>query len=537
MIARGVSVVLAGLFLFGIAGPASASTGEGAGGAQIVAEKPLDGGGIELTIETPAFTAPALVEVFLPAGYDADPERRWPVTYYLHGAQGDQARFHDWFGDLIADHPSIVISPDGGGFGFYSDWYNGGAGGAPMYETYFVDQLIPLIDQRFRTTADRAGRALIGESMGGYGVTSYAARHPDLFAAAASMSGAVNTANPFAIALVSGTPPAEGGLPNAIYGDRATQEVRWRGHNPVDLAGNLAAVDLQVRTAQGTPNPAIEGNDPASSFSCGVESQIFQMNIEFHQRLLDLGVPHQWQDLGTGCHSLPIFRQEFTDSLPRLEQVIADRAPEPRRFSYRSIEPTFDIFGWQVDADPARALEFMQMGDAGSSGLTLVGSGTTRVATPPFFPGLKQVDVVTPEATEELSPDRDGRLRFDVDLGAPNSQQQYTPGATTTETSRAVSFEPHARVKVSRVRASARRLRVCAYAVGGAVTARMHVVDAEDRVATRPTESTVRSKPSCRALRWDGRPRGAKGALLITGEDQLGHAVSSRRNVRLKARP
>src|SRR5690348_6245795 len=80
-----------------------------ADGARIVAEKPLPDRGIDLTIATNAYSAPTHAQVFLPAGYDADPSRRWPVTYYLHGAQGDSTRFHAWYGDLIKAFPSIVV--------------------------------------------------------------------------------------------------------------------------------------------------------------------------------------------------------------------------------------------------------------------------------------------------------------------------------------------------------------------------------------------------------------------------------------------
>src|SRR3954469_19805447 len=101
---------------------AAAQTGD----ARITGERALEDRGVELTIATPAFAAPAKVQVFLPAGYDADAKRRWPVTYYLHGAQGDETRFAAWYGKLIADFPSILVAPDGGQGGFYSDWYNGG---------------------------------------------------------------------------------------------------------------------------------------------------------------------------------------------------------------------------------------------------------------------------------------------------------------------------------------------------------------------------------------------------------------------------
>ena len=390
--------------------------------ATIVEERPLEDRGVELTIATPAFTAPARVQVFLPAGYDADPERRWPVTYYLHGAQGDSARFHAWFGDLIADYPSIVVAPDGGPVGFYTDWYNAGAGGPPMYETYDIDQLIPLIDERFRTVARRKGRALIGESMGGYGVLKHAARHPDKFVAAASMSGLADNAHPGATALMTFGPPVQGGGPAAIYGDRVTNEIRWRGHNPVDLVDNLRDVDLQVRTYQGFPNPVVEGT-PDSAAACFLESVIFETNKTLRAELEAQKVPHVWQDYGAGCHSLPEFRTEFTDSLPGLLAKFADPPAPPPTFHYRSIEPRFRVWRWQVTADPQRAPEFLQLRSAGRRGVTLIGSGATRVVTPPFFRRGRAVAVTGADGPGTVRAGAHGRLRFTVDLGASETRR------------------------------------------------------------------------------------------------------------------
>jgi S-formylglutathione hydrolase FrmB len=398
-------------------------------GARIVAERSLGPNAVELTIATPAFSAPTRVQVFLPAGYDADLKRRWPVTYYLHGAQGDETRFAAWYGKLIADFPSILVAPDGGQGGFYSDWYNGGAGGPPMYETYDIDQLIPLIDARFRTAGTRAERAVIGESMGGYGTMTYAARHPDLFATAVSMSGFLDTNTKFGLPLITGAPLLQGGLPDSIYGPRVTQEVRWHGHNPTDIADNLRDVDLQVRTAEGVPTTIVEGGDPSSAVGCSEENAIFETNVDFHDRLTALGIPHVYKDYGAGCHSIPNFQREFTDSLPGLQQAFAHPRPAPRTFSYMSIEPHFTVWGWRVDADPARALEFLRMNDAGRTGLTLVGSGRTTVTTPAWFRGVRTVGVVGSDATRLVTPERDGRLRFTVDLGPPHPNQQDTIGA------------------------------------------------------------------------------------------------------------
>jgi hypothetical protein len=82
-----------------------------------------------------------------------------------------------------------------------------------------------------------------------------------------------------------------------------------------------------------------------------------------------------------------------------------------------------------VAADPGRALEFLRLRDAGRRGLTLVGSGTTRVTSPPYFKGLDAVGVVTPDGTHTVTPDGDGRLTFSVSLGPPHADQQDTPAA------------------------------------------------------------------------------------------------------------
>jgi S-formylglutathione hydrolase FrmB len=428
------------------------STAASYDGARIIAEAPVAGGspgvrGVQLTISTPAFTTPTQVQLFLPAGYDAEPKRRWPVTYYLHGAQGDDTRFNAWYGGLIGGYPSIVVAPSGGAFGWYSNWYNRGAFGPPEYETYDIDQLIPLIDANFRTIPRRQGRALIGESMGGYGVMSYAALHPDLFGGVVSMSGLVDSNYGPGTALITASPTLQSGdPPDAIYGPRATELVRWYGHNPTNLASNLRNVAMRITTATGSPAPA-EGPVPVPG--CPEEMVIYQTNLDLEQELVALGIPHQWQVYGKGCHDIWNFQREFVDGLPFLEQLFAKPQPDPQTFNYATIEPDFTIWGWQVKADPQRALEFMQIQNAGRSGLTLIGSGTTGVETPPFFRGRRAVAVSTGDSTEIVAPDRSGRLSFTVDLGSPHRYQQYTPAAEAVGentsayfTTRTVRFAP-----------------------------------------------------------------------------------------------
>jgi S-formylglutathione hydrolase FrmB len=411
--------------------------------AQIISEKRVAPRVVELTISAPAFTAPTKVDVDLPVGYDANPDRRWPVTYFLAGTMNTYETFNSVVDGvkLTEGYPSIVVSPNSDS-GYWSDWYNGGAFGPPMYETFVIDQLIPLIDNHFRTIPRRSQRTVLGTSMGGYGAMMVAAHRPDLFVAAASLSGAVDSNLPANGAVLSISPMFQGAQPDAIYGPRATQEVRWHGHNPTDLADNLRFLDLQVRSANGVPNPGI-GENPASAdtASCIVEGGVYMASVDLHNALDSLHIPHLWKDYGPGCHSVPNFKRELADTLRAFTKVLACPPSPPTWFGFMSIKPSFDIWGWHVSTDPERALEFMRLDRVSARGLTLTGSGTTTVTTPPLFRGVKRVDLEG-AAHAVATPDYAGRIRFTIDLGPPDTDQQYTPGAKTTQTTRTVGFTP-----------------------------------------------------------------------------------------------
>jgi S-formylglutathione hydrolase FrmB len=422
-----------------LAAAASAQAGE----ATITAEKAVGPRVLELTISTPAFVEPTHIDIDLPTNYESEPERRWPVTYFLAGTQNTYKSFNSVVHGvaLTENFPSIVVSPNGDS-GYWSDWYNGGAFGPPEYETFVVDQLIPLIDANFRTIADRAHRAIAGVSMGGYGSMMIAARHPDLFGEAASISGATDSNNPLLGAALSTSSTFDGGAVDAIYGPRATQEVRWRGHNPTDLASNLGGLDLQIRTANGTPNPAI-GEELLSvdTVSCVIEAGVYQGSTSLNAELDRLGIPHLWKDYGPGCHTPENFEREIADTIATFTEEFAAPPVPPTVFDYKSIEPQFDVYGWRVAADPHRALEFMQLHLDGLKSMKIVGSGTTSVTSPPLF-GDDRAVILGNAEQGVVVPDSEGRIRFTVDLGPPDTVQQYTAGADPAEVARTVTFTP-----------------------------------------------------------------------------------------------
>ena len=98
----------------------------------------------------------------LPNQYDASPDRRYPVVYYLHGAGGSESSSREFAWAVkqgIADgaiDEVIYIFPNGGHYGGYRDWDDGSV----MAETWIIKELIPRIDSTYRTIASRNGRAL-----------------------------------------------------------------------------------------------------------------------------------------------------------------------------------------------------------------------------------------------------------------------------------------------------------------------------------------------------------------------------------------
>ena len=139
------------------------------------------------------------VPIYLPPSYDTHPERRYPVAFVLTGFTG-RGRM------LLNDSPwspaldermdrlitagsaeMILVMPDcftryGG-----SQYLNSGATG--RYEDHLIEELVPFVDQRYRTLAAREHRGVVGKSSGGYGAIVQAMRHPEIFGAVGCHSG------------------------------------------------------------------------------------------------------------------------------------------------------------------------------------------------------------------------------------------------------------------------------------------------------------------------------------------------------------
>ena len=144
--------------------------------------------------------------VYLPPGYSA--QQRYPVLYLLHGIGGNQ---HEWRGyvranavldNLIADGkalPMIVVMPNGRALPDDSPppadrvFTQEHASSFAKFERDLLEFLIPAVDAKYPTLADRKHRALAGLSMGGGQALNFGLAHLDTFASIGGFSSAPNT--------------------------------------------------------------------------------------------------------------------------------------------------------------------------------------------------------------------------------------------------------------------------------------------------------------------------------------------------------
>jgi hypothetical protein len=138
--------------------------------------------------------------VYVPPGYDDAPERRYPSVYVIQGLTGqldmwrNRAPFRRNFPEL-ADAmfaageapPCIVVWVDCwtslGGSQFLD------SPGTGNYLTYLCDEIVPWVDDHYRTMAERDHRGIQGKSSGGYGAMVLPMHRPDLWGGLATHAG------------------------------------------------------------------------------------------------------------------------------------------------------------------------------------------------------------------------------------------------------------------------------------------------------------------------------------------------------------
>jgi putative tributyrin esterase len=243
--------------------------------------------------------------VVLPASYAKNKKANYPVLYLLHGAWG---HFGDWLNKtpdkqllhrLADQYNLIIVNPEGETFSFY---LNSPVSPDSQFETYLTQEVIPKIDQTYRTVANRKGRVIAGLSMGGHGALFLSARHPDLYCAAGSMSGALDLRT-WNRKLAPAEAAGRARLWAPILGSEADNPERFTDNSVLTLVEQMHRNGL----------PLI--------IDCGVDDGLIDINRELHRRLVYNHTPHDYTER-PGAHTWEYWQTALPYQVLFLQQVL-----------------------------------------------------------------------------------------------------------------------------------------------------------------------------------------------------------------------
>ncbi|MFD3373033.1 MULTISPECIES: alpha/beta hydrolase [unclassified Streptomyces] len=335
-----LALVLADLLLLAaVSATCAQATVSAPHGARIIAEEKAGERLVDLTVDSPALGRSAKVRLLTPDGWEERrPGETWPTLYLLVGGDGNYRAWTEDYDARLQELPDLrdvlVVMPEMPLSGFYSDWFNSGEGGPPAVETFHLREVRPLLERRYGAGVRRVAA---GESQGGFGALSYAARHPGLFRAVASYSGFVHPLrHPHAV---------RAGMTylgldwTAVWGDPVAERANWQAHDPYYLADRLRTTPVHVSAGDGTegvfdppgtpPDVEIPGlEDPADPFLedaiSPTETLMQRQSRSLAARLASVGAPVTTH-FYAGTHSPPYWKRELYRSLPMLLRALGIR--------------------------------------------------------------------------------------------------------------------------------------------------------------------------------------------------------------------
>ncbi|MCI4065935.1 esterase family protein [Micromonospora sp. R77] len=215
------------------------------------------------------------------AAADGDP----PVLYLLHGLTDDDTAWtrRTAIERYVAPLGLAVVMPQGGR-SFYSDEAHGN-----RYWTFLSEELPEVCRTFFRLSQRREDTFVAGLSMGGYGAMKWALRDPGRFAAAASLSGALDMAR----RREHPTRPTNPDVMHTVWGDRAVSGTDDDTIALLERAGD----DL-----------------PALYVACGTEDHLYEDNTRFVATARERGVPLT-VDFSPGDHDWAYWDAKIRDVL------------------------------------------------------------------------------------------------------------------------------------------------------------------------------------------------------------------------------
>jgi S-formylglutathione hydrolase FrmB len=233
------------------------------------------------TIKSAILARPVRYCAYLPASFDTDKTRQFPVLYYLHGlGDNEQSLLNTGGWDLIEDMRRtgkvgdfVVLAPNGG-----HTFFMNSADGKIRYEDFLMREFMPQMAKKYRISNDRSRRGITGVSMGGFGALRLAFKYPQQFEAVSAQMPALLADLPHDV--VAGGPGSPTGMLGDVFG------------NPIDV-GFLQrnSVFYFAKT-----DPAVELKGMKIYFNVGNNDDYgFEQGAQkLHQLLDSRGVPNEF---------------------------------------------------------------------------------------------------------------------------------------------------------------------------------------------------------------------------------------------------
>jgi endo-1,4-beta-xylanase len=237
--------------------------------------------------ESAAVNSDVSYYIYLPPGYESG-DKRYPVVYWFHGAYGRPYSATPVGSRLDAairagEAPEMIvvscIDPTG-----LSMWTNSKDGRLPM-ETVIIDELIPHVDATYRTISDRSGRGIEGFSMGGYGSAFLGIKYHKLFSSVSILAAALHTPQTF-------RERRRAIFENVFSGDAEYAHAR----SPWTVIENNA--------------DKVRGKTTVRVF-VGADDGLLTWNRNYHAKLDELDIEHDWGVVPNSPHDLEIVMQNW----------------------------------------------------------------------------------------------------------------------------------------------------------------------------------------------------------------------------------
>jgi S-formylglutathione hydrolase FrmB len=185
--------------------------------------------------------------VVLPASFDLDKMKHFPILYFFHGL-GDNEQFfvHSGAWNLMEDirengelKDFLIATPDA-----RSTFYVDAKDGKERYEDFLLQEFFPYVETHYRVTPGRANRAISGISMGGFGALYLAFRHPQLFSSVSAHSAALIEKLPNFLGGAQPNSPRSRVLGGAF--GNPPDPAFWQQHSPIAMARSANFAGLKI---------------------------------------------------------------------------------------------------------------------------------------------------------------------------------------------------------------------------------------------------------------------------------------------------